>query len=708
MQKFFLAVLVSIIAAFFSPPSVSAHTYPDGTLIRLEGDFKIYTIFKNKRRWIKNIEVFKSYGYKWEDILIIPPIYIEDMPMNNLVRQEGDTRVYAINDAGYKRHIANPEVFNSYGFKWEDIATITKEEVDNYGESYLIREANDPKVYYLENGKKRWIDSIESFYIHGLDWSAIHVINKTDTDSYYNGETVTPASTIQPPSGTIPAVPAVPALPKDKKPAVPAIPAQPATSTPPSIPSATSTIPAVPPSATSTTPVVPPPAATSTEPGSTAPPPATPTPAPTPAPTPTPTPTPTPSATSTPPSATSTTPSADTTPPVISDVQATYITETSTIISWKTDELADSQIEYGTTISYGSATWLDPILTISAHGDGLSNLLSGTTYHFRVKSKDSSGNLAISGDYTFNTTAPATSGVSSISGGYFHTCALLADKTVKCWGFNYYGQLGNGINTNSNVPVLVSNLTNVTAIILGFHHTCALLTDSTVKCWGFNYYGQLGNGTKIDSNVPVLVSNLTNVTAIASNSHHTCALLADKTVRCWGKNSSGQLGNGTKIDSNVPVLVSNLTNVTAITLGRDHTCALLADSTVKCWGTNFSGQLGNGTETSSNVPVAVSNLTNVTAIASNYHHTCALLADKTVRCWGHNVYGQLGNGTKIDSNVPVLVSNLTNVTAIAAGPASHTCALLADKTVRCWGENSYGQLGNGTNINSNVPVVVSL
>ncbi len=284
MQKgLYLPIAISIIVSvfIFSPPPVSAHTYPDGTILRLEGDFKIYVVFHNQRRWIKNIDVFKSYGHKWENISVIPPVYIEDMPMNNLVRQEGDFKVYAINDAGYKRHIASPEVFNSYGFRWEDIATVSKEEMDNYEVSYLVREVNDPRVYYLEDNKKRWVDSVESFYIHGFDWGSIHVINKKDVDFYAGGEIVTPASAIERPSGTIPATPAIPAVPKEK----PAIPAQPATSTAPLIPSATSTIPAVPPTATSTTPVAPPTSTTSTEPG------ITPAPAPQPVPTPTPAPT---------------------------------------------------------------------------------------------------------------------------------------------------------------------------------------------------------------------------------------------------------------------------------------------------------------------------------------------------------------------------------------------------------------------------------
>ena len=295
-----------------------------------------------------------------------------------------------------------------------------------------------------------------------------------------------------------------------------------------------------------------------------------------------------------------------------------------------------------------------------------------------------------------------------IAAGNGHTCALETDHTVECWGYNGNGQLGNGTTTDSNVPVPVSNLNDATAIAAGgYHLTCALETDHTVACWGFNGDGQLGNGTTTDSNVPVSVSNLNDATAITASGNHTCALKTDHTVACWGDNGEGELGNGTNTSSNVPVSVSNLDDATAITAGHYHTCALKTDHTVACWGNNSFGELGDGTNTSSNVPVPVSGLDDATAItAAGGDHTCALKADHTVACWGNNSYGQLGNGTNTSSNVPVPVSGLDDATAIAAGDIL-TCALKADHTVACWGNNYAGQLGNGTTTDSNVPVPVS-
>ena len=316
--------------------------------------------------------------------------------------------------------------------------------------------------------------------------------------------------------------------------------------------------------------------------------------------------------------------------------------------------------------------------------------------------------------------------VTDITTGAYHTCALISDGTVTCWGNNYYGLLGNGSNTDSNVPVAVTGgaLTNktVTDITAGYGHTCALIADGTVTCWGYNSDGELGGGDTSNRNVPVAVAGgaHTNktVTQITAGTYHTCALISDGTATCWGDNSYGQLGNGSNTDSNVPVAVTGgaLANktVTDITGGEFHTCALISDGTVTCWGNNSDGQLGNGENTNRNVPVAVTGgvLANktVTDITGGEFHTCALISDGTVTCWGNNSDGQLGNGENTNRNVPVAVTGgvLANktVTDITTG-VFHTCALISDGTVTCWGNNYYGELGNGENTNRNVPVAVT-
>ena len=303
-----------------------------------------------------------------------------------------------------------------------------------------------------------------------------------------------------------------------------------------------------------------------------------------------------------------------------------------------------------------------------------------------------------------------SSGVSAISGGVFHTCVLTSSGGVKCWGDNSASQLGTGDNNSSLIPVDVSGLTSgVSAISSGYYHNCVLKSGG-VKCWGWNFYGQLGNGSNTDSNVPVDVSDLTSgISAISAGYYHSCAVTTGGAVKCWGKNDNGQLGNGNNNNSNVPVNVSGLDSISIseISAGNAHTCALTSGGGVKCWGFNRYGQLGNGTTQDSYTPVDVSNLSSdVQAISTGGYHTCALTTSGGVKCWGENMFGKLGNGNNVNSSIPVDVSGLlSGIGAISAGD-NHTCAVTTTGGVKCWGRNSEGQLGNGNYNSSNVPVNV--
>lgn len=303
-----------------------------------------------------------------------------------------------------------------------------------------------------------------------------------------------------------------------------------------------------------------------------------------------------------------------------------------------------------------------------------------------------------------------------------HGCALLARGVVKCWGMNTSGQLGNGTKNSSATPVLVRGIGSATAVAAGGAwegaYTCALLASGTVKCWGANGSGQLGDGSKKDSTFPVTVAGISTAAAlaVAGNSFtegHSCAVLASGAVQCWGANDSGQLGNGTNIlESLTPVTVIGIDNATAVAAGANSTCALLASGAVKCWGSNWYGQLGDGTggpdgsnRSGSSTPVFVTGISTATAITVGENHACALLSSGSAQCWGYNYNGQLGNGTVWTSNIPVDVSGLNGATRLAAGE-EHTCALLSDGAMRCWGEGGDGQLGNRRTTNANVPVNV--
>ncbi len=332
---------------------------------------------------------------------------------------------------------------------------------------------------------------------------------------------------------------------------------------------------------------------------------------------------------------------------------------------------------------------------------------------------------------TANSTAPVQavgipSAAVSVTTGYNSTCALTDAGNVWCWGDNASGQLGNGTFTESRVPIEVLDsagsapLSGVIAIAAGQYHTCAVSSAGAALCWGDNAKGELGNGNEVASNLPVQVSGLASgVAAVSAGSNFTCAVTTTGNSSCWGEGVSGQLGNGDVTGSSIPTTVLDSTGnaplggVVAISAGFENACALTSSGTVLCWGANNSGQLGNGTTSAlSNVPVEVVDLTgqsamrDVVAISSGLDYNCATTGSGSAQCWGTNENGQLGNGNTTNSATPVTVSGLSSgVIAISAG-YRHTCAVTNSGSATCWGFNLNGQLASGNTTTSYTPAPV--
>jgi alpha-tubulin suppressor-like RCC1 family protein len=241
------------------------------------------------------------------------------------------------------------------------------------------------------------------------------------------------------------------------------------------------------------------------------------------------------------------------------------------------------------------------------------------------------------------------------------------DGSVRCWGDDTYGELGDGQTERIELHAVdAPGFRGATELALGTFHTCALYPDRTVQCVGRNSYGNFGNGalgdgTAADRATLAPVVGLSNVVHIAAGAFHTCAVLGDGTVRCWGGNTYGQCGDGTRDDQVnqgrlSPVQVSGITDAVRVAAGEIHTCALLADETVACWGTNAYGNLGTGTKNDTHLtPVPVAGLSGVVSISVGSYHSCALIADGTMKCWGDNGWGQLGDGTTTQRLVPTTV-----------------------------------------------------
>lgn len=302
--------------------------------------------------------------------------------------------------------------------------------------------------------------------------------------------------------------------------------------------------------------------------------------------------------------------------------------------------------------------------------------------------------------------------LSGLTGGGTHACGIDAAAKAYCWGWNFFGQLGNGDVGdqfgNEPRPVAVASNATFSALSTGLYHTCGLTTAGQAYCWGQGAEGELGNGDPnvLGSPTPLPVAGGHTFVKLAAGGSHTCALTSAGELYCWGGNFEGQLGIGTTDSSFSPVHVSPGTTFSEVVVGLWNTCALDGSGQAWCWGGNENGVLGSASPNAyETTPQPVSGSHTFTAIDEYGSFVCAIDDAAALHCWGRNDTGQLGDGTLADSGVPVSVDTTETFAAVATG-AHHTCAVTTSGETLCWGDGSYGQLGHGVLELSSQPVAV--
>jgi alpha-tubulin suppressor-like RCC1 family protein len=295
----------------------------------------------------------------------------------------------------------------------------------------------------------------------------------------------------------------------------------------------------------------------------------------------------------------------------------------------------------------------------------------------------------------------------SVAAGDKNGYAIKSDGTLWAWGWNAYGQVGDGTTTQRNAPVQVGTGTNWVSVAPGYGYVLALKSDGTIWAWGFNSNGQLGDGTLVNKTTPVQIGTGTSWTNVSAGYTTSGALRGDGTIWSWGENSVGQVGDGTTIQRTSPVQSGAATNWVSISLAQYTTLALKSDGTLWAWGENGFGTMGNGTATSSIVPVQCGTETNWITIDGGYWFAAGCKSDGTIRTWGRNNYGQIGNGTiTTQENTPVQASVALNGWLSIASGWKHTLAVKENGTLWGWGDNSSGQVGDGTNTQRTSPVQI--
>jgi len=274
-----------------------------------------------------------------------------------------------------------------------------------------------------------------------------------------------------------------------------------------------------------------------------------------------------------------------------------------------------------------------------------------------------------------------------------HSCGILNNNTLKCWGYNGWGQLGDGTTVNRSSPETIDSGTGYQRVSAGYHHVCGITSSSALKCWGRNNSGQLGDGTTIMRTTPISIDGSTSYQRVSSGYYYTCGITTSGVLKCWGDNASGQLGDGTTVNKTSPSVIDSGTGYHLVVVGDYHSCGITTSYTLNCWGYNGYGQLGDGTTILQSSPAVIDNGINYLRVAAGGRYTCGITTTNTLKCWGRNSFNNLGEGTSTPRMNPVIVNSGVVYQTVAAG-LSHSCAITQSGELRCWGHNWSGQIGD--------------
>jgi alpha-tubulin suppressor-like RCC1 family protein len=379
-------------------------------------------------------------------------------------------------------------------------------------------------------------------------------------------------------------------------------------------------------------------------------------------------------------------------------------------------------------LTVGQTQQLTAVLRDAAGAELSGRAVTWTTSDAAVATVSTSGMVSAlsTGSATIEATSEGQTGQATVSVGPMtpltfvalatggaHTCALTADGSAYCWGRGESGQLGApapssctldaGVFACAQIPLAVSGGHTFGQITGGGSHTCALTADGSAYCWGSNTVGQLGDNSTTQHVTPVPVATELQFEALDAGANHTCGLTGAGIAYCWGRNDRGQLGDGTTTDRSAPVAVSGGLIFQAITAGGfeiGHTCGVVAGGGAYCWGDNEKGQLGIGSADLDPHPLPISvsgGLAFISLTAGLGSHTCGLLDSGVAYCWGENTFGALGDGSTIPRVAPAAVTGGLIFTALNAGGfIGHSCGVTESGTAYCWGENERGQVGDGS------------